>query len=348
MFNGVIRSSDWKRAAKNSEFAEYIRNARARFDRGEAATVKKIRALYRRVANQLRQEVESLTPGTLRRSHLSALAKVLDQMAGTLDRETMKAIRSGVGLAMNEAVRGAEQLTLDLMDGFVSSAEIRAMFAAVNQRAVMDILSRTYHDGLKLSDRVWRTSRNARRAIERLVEDAIVRGLDARTLARHVERYLQPGVGTAFKDETRRRLKVPRDVSMEAMRLAVTEMQHSFHEGTVQAYRHVPSCRGFYWRLLAVHTVPDICNDYATRGGDGFWEKGLVPVKPHPWCRCVLIPVMEDPGDFVQRLKKWVKDPQSQTDLQNWYKSMAKEFVARPKRIGTTRRRVHLHRSGMR
>lgn len=334
---GVLRMSDWKRAAKDDEFAEYIRRSRQRFDRGEEATVRKVRALYRRVANQLHQEIVGMAPGTLRHSHAVTLAGVLQRAAETLNKEIMAAVRFGIDLAVMEAVLGAERITALLTDGVFRKQEIQTMFAAVNQRAVLATLSRTHKDGFKLSDRIWRTSQNARRTLERLVEDAVARGLDARTLARDVQRYLQPGVWMSLKDETRRRLKVPRDVSMEAVRLAVTEMQHAFHEGTVQGYRHVPSCRGFYWRLSASHPIPDICDNFARRGGNGFWEKENVPIKPHPWCRCALVPAMEDPQDFVKRLKSWVNNPHSQPDLENWYNSLAKEFIGRPDPESTIR-----------
>lgn len=325
----VIRPEDWERAAHNAEFAEYLRRARERFERGEVTTARRVRALYRRVAEQLRREIEQVTPGAIRHAHLRALAAALDRLARTINDELLAAIMAGINLAVQEATDGAEQLTLALVKDVFPAAEVTALFAAVNQRAVLATLSRTHHDGLKLSDRVWRTSVRAREALRKLVEDGVARGLNARVLAREVQQYLQPGVFTALKEETRKRLKVPRDVSMEAMRLAVTEMQHAFHEGTVLAYRTVPSCTGFYWRLSSSHPVPDICDTYASRGGNGFWPADKVPPKPHPWCRCILVPAMEEPRQFVRRLKEWGNDPGSHPDIERWYQSV-QHYLARP------------------
>lgn len=329
MSDNILRPDDWARAARSEEFAEYIRQARERFLRGEAVTVRKVRALFRRVAEELRREIERVTPGTLRYSHLVALTSALDRAARTINDEVMAAVLFGIELAVEEATDGAEQVMMVLVRDIFLAAEVKELFAAVNRRAVLAVLSRTYHDGLRLSDRVWRVSDHARQAVTRLVEDAVARGLDARTLARQVQRYLQPGVWTPLKEETRRRLGVPKDISMEALRLAVSEMQHAFHEGTILGYRNVPSCRGFYWRLSSAHGVVDICDTYARHNGNGFWEAGNVPPKPHPWCRCVLVPAMEEPSQFVQRLKAWVNDPSSQPDIEQWYLGV-QQYLRRP------------------
>ncbi|MGE5591417.1 MAG: hypothetical protein ACM3ZA_12500 [Bacillota bacterium] len=160
--------------------------------------------------------------------------------------------------------------------------------------------------------------------------DGVARGLDARRLARELEHYLRPGVHTALKAETRRRLKVSRDISMEAMRLAVTEMQNAFHEGSILANRAAPSYRGVYWRLSKSHPMPDICDDYARHNGDGYWSEGKEPAKPHPWCRCILIPAHEPPDQFVERLRQWMDKPGSQPDIERWYTGSAKRFMSRP------------------
>ncbi len=322
---------DWIGAAQG-DYGEYLYQARERFARGEAATVREIKELYTRVAAQLRSEIEALTPGTLRRSHLTALANALEKATKVLNRDILDAITSGIRLAVEEAASGPETVAKELLDGFFDRTEVKWLFADISERAVLSLLSRTRHDGLKLSDRVWRTSQLARQALQKIVEDGVTRGLDSRKLARMVQRYLQPDVWTALKAETRRRLGVPRSVSMEAMRLAVTEMNNAFHEGTINAYRAIPSAKGIYWRLSHSHPIRDVCDDYAAHNGNGFWPKGEEPAKPHPWCRCIAIPAMEDPDEFKERLKAWVQDPSSQPDLEIWYNTTARRFLRRPTR----------------
>lgn len=322
---------DWIGAARG-DYGEYLYRARQRFARREAATVRQIKGLYARVAAQLRTEIEGITPGTLRRAHLTALAGALEKASNMLNQEILDAVTKGIRLAVDEAVSGPEAVARELLAGVFDLTEVKWLFADINQRAVLSLLSRTRHDGLKLSDRVWRTSQSARQALQKIVEDGVARGLDSRKLARRVQQYLQPGVWTAMKAETRRNLRVPKDVSYEAIRLARTEMNNAFHEGTVNAYRTIPSARGVYWRLSARHVLPDVCDDYASHNGNGFWPKGEEPARPHPQCFCVILPAMEDPDEFKERLKAWVQDPSSQPDLEMWYNTTARRFLRRPTR----------------
>ncbi len=54
--------------------------------------------------------------------------------------------------------------------------------------------------------------------------------------------------------------------------------------------------------------------------GPGVYAPGNEPPFPaHPNCICHIIPVHEQPEDFVKRLKKWKDDPNSDKELENWY-----------------------------
>ena len=326
----AISREDWHRAAGSEEFGDYLRRARERFLHGQAATVRELRLVYRRAAARVREDIQNAGAGTLRQRHLLALERALERRARQLTPEILDATRAGIHLAVLEAVNGPEQLTLDLLGGVFEQAAVRRLFAGINERAVLAILARTGRDGLKLSDRVWRIGERWRAAARRLVEDGVARGLDPRKLAREVERYLQPGVHTTLKAATRRRLKVPKDVSMEAMRLAVTEMQHSFHEGAILANRAAPSYQGSFWRLSESHPIADVCDEYAGHNGNGFWLAGEEPAKPHPWCMCVLVPSHEPPEQFTERLRRWMGDPSSEPRLEEWYTGTVKPFVSRP------------------
>lgn len=325
-----LKKSDWVRGTGDESYAEYMLRARRRFEQGQVATVRQVRQIYRRAAEAVRQDIAQVTPGTLRHGHLKALAKALETRARELTDQLLAATRAGIQLATRDAVSGPEELVVRLVEGAFDRAEVRRLFAAVNERALMAFLARTGPDGLKLSDRVWRTGERWRNAIIRVLEDGIARGEDARKLALEVQRYLQPGVWTAHKLETRRRLGVSADVSYEAMRLVRTEMNNAFHEATIMANRAAPSYLGVHWRLSGEHPFPDVCDDYARHNGDGFWPRGQEPVKPHPQCMCVVVPRHERPEEFSERLRQWLRDPQSQPGIEDWYNRTARQFLKRP------------------
>lgn len=315
------------------EYAEYLLRARREFERGRAATLAELRAVYRRTAEAIRRDIESVTPGTLRHGHLAALASNLENRAKELNRQVLDATQRGIWLSSSAGVRGPASIAEEVLREAFDPPEVRRLFAGINERAVLAMLSRTRKDGLKLSDRVWRVGEKARAAVTRLVEDGVARELDSRVLARKVQRYLQPGVWTAHKLETRRRLGVSKDVSYEAMRLARTEMNNAFHEGMIAANQEVPSYRGIYWRLSGSHPAPDVCDDMATNtsyGEPGFYPKGYEPIRPHPQCFCVTVPAYEDPRQFTERLREWGQNPSSQPDIEEWYNGTARQFLRRP------------------
>lgn len=303
-------------------YMQYLAAARARFDRGKAATLNNITQIYRRAAESVRKDIEALATGSLKHSHLSALAYTLERRAEELAKQTLDAIHKGVYVSSEAATGYSQKVLEDMTKPYFRPETVRAMFAAVNERAVLALLSRTRTDGLKLSDRVWRTASHWRTALTYVVEDGVVRGLDSRKLAREAQRYLQPGVWTPHKAETRKRLGVPKDVSYEAMRLARTELNNAFHEGMVMANRQNPGYKGIYWRLSPAHPVPDICDDMAadmTYGAPGFYPAGYEPFRPHPQCICTPVPAYEDPRGFSNRLKEWVQNPNAHQDIEAWF-----------------------------
>lgn len=329
MANREVTRDDYQRAS--GDYESYLFRARRRFEAGEAASIRQVRQVYQRAAQRIRDELRTVTRGTLKERHMLAVAKALVRQADVLRGELDSVLRSGIQMSVKLAMDPAQAIALDTMGDVFDRTGIRAMFTNVNQRAIAALLARTRsEDGLRVSERIWRTSQRWRQVANRVIEDTVASGLDSRKAAREVDQYLQPQTHTAFKAETRRRLGVPKDVSYEAMRLTVSEMNNAFHEGTVLANRAIPSYDGILWRLSHSHPVRDICDEYAEHNGNGFWPKGEEPSKPHPWCKCHSIPFHEDTADFAIRLKEWLNDPNSQPDLESWYNDTAKPFLSKP------------------
>jgi len=331
----AIRRDDIARLSGSDEYAKYLLRARRRFEQGQAATLNQIRGVYRRAAEEIRKDINKLTPGTLRYEHLTALQTNLDRRAAEMSKEVVAAVHQGIWMASTAGSSGTADVAAHMLQGAFPAADVKRLFAGINERAVLAMLARTRQDGLKISDRVWRTSERARNSIRIIVEDAVARGQDARTTAKQVQKYLQPGVWTAHKAETRKRLGVHKDVSYEAMRLARTEMNNAFHEGMVAANQHSPGYRGIYWRLSLGRVMPrpDVCDDMAantSHGEPGFYPKGYEPTRPHPACMCVTISAWESPEQFTERLREWMKNPALQPDIEKWYNEDARRFMGRP------------------
>lgn len=324
---------EWRRAAGSDAAAEALLRARARWERHNAATLGHLRRVYRRAARDIRDELRGLAPGALRQRHLLAMLDALERRAAQLSGEVLDAVLAGIRLSVERGAAGPEAVAQQRLEPLGQPEGVARLFAAVNERAAAALVSRTGPDGLVLSDRTWRAGRRWRRAAQTVVEDGVARGLSARDLARQLQQYLAPGVFTAHKRETRRRLGVPTDVSYEALRLARTEMANAFHEGTILANQAVPGYQGVLWRLSAAHPMRDVCDDLAesrAHGRPGFYPVGQEPTRPHPQCLCTLLPVHEDEDAFTDRLVDWLSDPYRQPDIEQWYTETAGSFLVRP------------------
>lgn len=321
---------DYEGAAQSEEYGRIFFEARKRFQDKQYATISEVRALYRRVARQLKDEIGKIRLGFESRTNLENILAAVESAGKQIEEELLDKATSGIHGAVEAAVDGPEKIAQIVLNGFATKVEVQQIFSGVSARATKSLLARTRHGGLTLSERVWRISKHAKQGITRVIEDGVARGLDSRKLAKQVQQYVQPGVWTAMKNEKRRDLGVAADVSYEAMRLAVTETNNAFHEGTVSAYQAIPSSTGIYWRLSGRHVINDVCNDYAAHNGNGFYPKGEEPAKPHPWCFCVAIPAMEETNAFKTRMREWMKDKNSHPDIEKWYQDNAKRFMPRP------------------
>lgn len=163
-------------------------------------------------------------------------------------------------------------------------------------------------DAYRLSDRVWRLGRDARRAIDLRIREGIRRGEDALSIAADLEHYLKP----AMQSETltsngkviRRRNQTLAPGrggwgNYPARRLARTEVTRVLGDATITSAEDVIGVKGVGWRLSARHPEPDICDEHAKADPDGlgagvYTLRHVPSYPPHPQCLCTLSHVMED------------------------------------------------------
>src|SRR5690606_21436591 len=294
--------------------------ARRRLLQEEAVRARQVRRLYRRAAERLRSAIEGITAAdSLKRRYLEVLRTAINRRVRELEDSLLALAQDGIRATARLPVGAAQQYMLDVLRDELKRAGIRALFAEVHERAVLATLGRTLHDGLRLSDRVWRQGQEVRRALTAIIEEAVAVGADPRRTARAVEQYLTRGGYWAepLRDETRRRMRVPRNILHGALRLTVTELHHAYHEASALAYQATPGVLGVEWRLSASHAVPDVCDELAAGGP---YPVDQVPAKPHPWCRCYTVPAVEPPDQFVDRLREWLNNPASHPDIEGWYR----------------------------
>ncbi|AYO30814.1 hypothetical protein D2962_09500 [Biomaibacter acetigenes] len=297
-----------------------------------------IRSLYIRAADRIAEELREMaasTPGAmLRKRHLEAMEKLLRQEAEKLAGQFKNQMDEYIQTAVEAGVGYTKSILSSLFEeAGISTGHMNAMLAGVNRQAVEACWART-KKGLFLSDRIWEQGENLRGTIRDIIQESVAIGQDAVKTARMLERYVKQGKKTLASEYPKmmERMggRIPGDISYEALRLARTETTAAFGEGTIAAARMSPSYKGMKWILSKSHPITDICDDLAAHDeglGKGVYAPGNEPPYPgHPNCLCILVPVHEEPEQFVKRLKKWRSDPSSDPELEKWYNDIYKKI----------------------
>lgn len=314
-----------------------------------------IRGLYIRAADRVAQELRKLalkTPSSyLRKQQLEELEAALRMEAERLSGNLTKALETYIEEAVNAGAGYSQAVTLGLFKkAGIETTGLRTLFATVNRQAVEACWART-KNGLFLSDRIWEKSEKFRATMRDLIQEAVAIGQDAVKTARMLQRYVRQGAQTLARDYPnmmeRMKGRIPGDICYEALRLARTETTAAFGEGTIAAARVSPSYKGMKWVLSKSHPLVDICDTLAAHDegfGRGIYSPGNEPPYPaHPNCLCVLVPVHEEPEDFVERLKRWRDNPGSDQELEKWYNTIYKgpvEYI--PTSLGAAARRIYV------
>lgn len=293
-----------------------------------------IRGLYIRSADRVAKELRSLTLKTksskIRKRQLEELEKALREEAEKFSGNLTKAMETYIEKAVNDGAGYSQAVTMDLFKkAGLSTTKLQPMFATVNRRAVEACWART-KKGLYLSDRIWNQKEAFRNTMRDIIQEAVATGQDAIKTARMLQQHVRQGYRSLAWEYpemmVRMAGRVPEDLSYAALRLARTEMTAAFGEGTVASAQASPSYKGMKWVLSHSHPVYDICDEYAAHDeglGRGVFSPGSEPYLPaHPNCICVLVPVYEEPEEFVQRLKRWKENPASEPNLEKWYKDI--------------------------
>lgn len=288
--------------------------------------------LYRmadQVADEIRKELSSLPSGasSLQLDYMEKLEKVLRQEAEKLNIDMTKALQEYIERAVEGGSGFSRAVTVNLFDAAeIKNIQVDEMFYRLNRRVVDACWQRT-QKGLKLSDMIWQKGQSFSNDITEIVRQSIVTGQDAVTTARTLERYVRQDTKTLVKDypNLMKHLegKVPDNLCYESLRLVRSETTAAFGDATKAAAKITPSYKGIKWVLSKSHPLPDICNELASHNeglGLGVYAPGNEPHFPaHPNDMCFLVPVHEQPEDFVKKLKQWTKNPESQPDIEKWY-----------------------------
>lgn len=208
-----------------------------------------------------------------------------------------KRLESTVKAGQAEAAAAAVESTLEAILPLLSKAGVAIDMASLKATASRGAdLAWARLAGLSkysLAESVYGTRSLANGQVERVIYDALARGLNWRELAAGVKDLIDP--------------RVRGGVSYAAQRLARTELNNAFHATAVKTGINNPYITGQLWNLSSSHPKADECNDYAdsehyTGGEPGVFLPDDVPPKPHPNCLCFITAQTPDEAAFQRML----------------------------------------------
>ena len=305
---------------------------KARLAARQAKIYKEIQGLIKNIYSQtisLPQIKKVMTSGEM--FHLRenpAVERAINHMLTTVRKQIGSLILGGVEEAWKE---GENQIWKDASVYLVrTEAEQKVInqirteaTASVRQDAAKAFFNEK-RDGLKVSDRIWRSTEGVKSEMEALIQRAMIEGMSADDLARELQKFLKdperifrrvrnPETGKLELSEAARKFKPGtgryRSSYKNALRLASTEISRAYRQATWESYQNNPLIVGYEIQLSNNHTcsdgkggiIPgwtDICDELKGRYPKAFRWLGW-----HPACRCRMIAIQITREEWAERVK---------------------------------------------
>lgn len=197
-----------------------------------------------------------------------------------------------------------------------------------NQQAVEAAVVKQIQ-GLNLSERIWNTTKKVNQSLGQIAIEGLKEGKNPVEVAKRMQRYVKAGKKTMVAEYPKMMDRIgdmlPDNLSYEALRLARTEMADAYGRAEKRTAEEAPFSQGIRWSLSNAGVACDVCKDNAahvTDLGVGVYRVEDLPEYPaHPNCLCNLQQVVEDVVAYARRVKEWTQNPQSQPDIEQWYRS---------------------------
>lgn len=229
----------------------------ARMSRAGASDLDRARALAIKQSILLAQaDLFERTGQTIQRRRVQAAARAI-QVAGRYDEAAFAAVgRERDARAVAEGLEETEARAIDAVEARLGGAS-----------------------RIPLSERVYRTRDWSSGVLERRINSALARGLNAQEFAREIQPLVNPNT--------------PGGPRYAALRLARTEINNAYHAMAVRAAQLKPWIDKVEWHTSKSHVRKDICDQLNGQ----FFKPTEVPLKPHPQCLCYITPVVDEDDD---------------------------------------------------
>lgn len=312
-------------------YKEAVLSARKDFLKLSSRQEKKLLQLYVELSKQLKADILKCRT-TSKERYLKNLDETVKANIQELNGELNKIIKSNI----DTSSQIASSVDSVYYKAITEDVGLQAMFQSTvlnNSRQTVSklIKGRFYEDKRSLDARLWRISNKSIKDIDTLIKINVLKGANARELAKQVEKYVNPTKKLNMLNDY---VGFNKNVSYQSARIARTSISHSFTETSIQDAKANPFNKGVKWNLSAshgerMHGKSDICDTYATSDsyglGTGVFPPDKYPLE-HPNGMCFSAQVNTDIDQAIKELKAWTNG-ESNKELDKWYLEYSKKVV---------------------
>lgn len=280
---------------------------------------REIRNMYKRLAQQAREQAEKLKgknniSSVLRQEYLNKLANQLTDASDEVGQEIDRVIRS--------SMKTTAQGVVDAQRKFLSKIGmfgIEDAFSYVPNQIVTSIATgNIYDDNWTLSAAIWGMSKKTHKDIDKVIAEGVALNKSAYDIAKDLEKYVNPAARKEW-DWSKVYPGTNRVIDYNAQRLARTLVAHAYQQSLERTCEKNPFVTGYKWVSANSDRTCELCKE---RDGQ-IYAKGDLPLD-HPNGLCTFIAVIPDSmTDISNRLADWVKG-KSDSALDEFAKSLRK------------------------
>ena len=298
-------------------YQQAILNARKKFLKLNKEQEKELLRIYQELAKQLSSDIASCRTSS-QDAYLRKLSEIVQVNIQDLNSQLSEMVKANIETSSQIASTVENFYYKSITDNVGLSTMFNKMVLNTSRNTVSKIIQGAYYkDGKTLDQRIWNITKKNARDIDTLIKVNVTRGANARTLAKQVDKYVNPLKRTEAKTIVS---GMSSKVSYQAQRLARTSISHAFSETIIENAKSNPFNLGIKWNLSASHSIrmhgkSDICDDYAGK----VFKPNEVPLQ-HPNCLCYFTEENEDIDKAIKELKAW-SNGKSNSKLDNLYKS---------------------------
>ena len=319
------------------EYEQLLRNARKEYPKLSQKAMTELRRIYKK-AGELAAEA-------VRKSIVSGAADITTESWTEISRQLSAGadlIREELHLQIPATTSNGISLTSKINEDFIedviaangitriTTAQIKSMYRAVNDKLIRSIATRFYGDGYTFSNRVWKASIDYQNQIKDVISAGLAQGRDPVKIAKDLQVYISDGKGALvarlqrsnrfgeLQRPTKEFMKrIGNKVDWRALRLVRSELYASIQQASLEHGRMNPAASGLYeWVMTAERQHwKCACPDHARNGP---YKHEEVPGYPHSNCRCDIRPILRDTRQFQEDIIKW-SNGESIDYIDKWY-----------------------------